>query len=172
MIRRTRLGVVGLGRLGAFHAKNLAGRVPGAELVRIVDAEESVAQKISEQAGGVEWSTNYEDLLKDPEIEGIVIATSTPTHVELIERAAGAGKHVFCEKPVALDLDSTYRAIEAVRSAGVKLQVGFHRRFDPDHLAAYTKISAGGVGDVHFSRFVAAPASMAAVARAGRPLGR
>lgn len=152
MNRRVRMGVVGLGRVGAFHAANLAGRVPGAELVCVVDADESVARKVSEHLARVDWSTDYSKLLDDPEIEGIVIATSTPTHVELIERAAAAGKHVFCEKPLSLDLKSSREVTKAAQAAGIKLQVGFHRRFDPDHRIAYEKISAGEVGDVYFFR--------------------
>jgi inositol 2-dehydrogenase len=149
---RVRVGLVGLGRMGRFHAANLAGRIPMAELVRIVDANENVARDNSEQLGGVEWSTSYADLLDDPEIEAAVVASPTPLHAEMAEDAAGAGKHVFCEKPISLDRQRTYQVIEAVREAGVKLQAGFHRRFDPDYRAAWERISAGEIGDVHLFR--------------------
>lgn len=152
MPRRVGVGVVGLGRLGAFHASNLAGRVPQAELVRIVDAREETAREVSERIGGVAWSFDYAELLDDPEVEAIVVATNTPAHVGLIERAAAAGKHVFCEKPVSHDPASSLRAAEAARAAGIRLQVGFHRRFDPDHRAAREKIVSGEVGEVYFFR--------------------
>jgi inositol 2-dehydrogenase len=149
---RVRVGLVGLGRMGRFHAANLAGRIPLARLVRIVDANENVVRENSEQLGGVEWSTSYADLLDDPEIEAVVVVSPTPLHAEMAEAAAGAGKHVFCEKPISLDRERTYEVIEAVRSAGVKMQVGFHRRFDPDYRAAWENISAGDIGDVYLFR--------------------
>jgi predicted dehydrogenase len=81
--------------------------------------------------------------------EGVVVATTTLLHVEMVEAAAAAGKHVFCEKPISLDLDST-ATINAAREAGISLQVGFHRRFDPDWAAAAERIKSGELGDVHF----------------------
>jgi inositol 2-dehydrogenase len=149
---RVGVGLVGLGRMGRFHAANLAGRIPLAHLVRIVDANEKIARDNSEQLGGVEWSTRYADLLDDSEIEAVVVASPTPLHAEMAEAAAAAGKHVFCEKPISLDRRRTYQVIEAVREAGVKLQVGFHRRFDPDYRAAREQISAGEIGDVYLFR--------------------
>ena len=133
---RVRVGLVGLGRMGSFHAANLAGRVPGTRLARIADAAEGVARETSGRLGGVRWSTGYEDLLEDPEVEAVVVAIPTLLHAEMAEAAAAAGKHIFCEKPVSLEIEPTYRLIEAVRTAGVKMQVGFQRRFDPYHLRA------------------------------------
>ena len=147
-----RVGLVGLGRMGRFHAANLAGRIPLTELVRIVDADEGIARDVSERVRGVEWSTDYADLLEDPEIEAVVIASPTPLHADMIGAAAEAGKHVFCEKPISLEMESTYEAIEAAREAGIKLQVGFHRRFDPDYRRAWEKIGAGEVGEVYLFR--------------------
>ena len=150
--RSVRLGCVGLGRMGRYHVRNLAWRTPYAELVRVVDADEDVAQTISEQIGGVDWSTSYDDLLNDNTIDAVVIVTPTTLHANMIEAAAAAGKHVFCEKPISLDLNRTHQAVEATRTAGVKLQVGFHRRFDPDYLAARQKISEGNVGRIYLFR--------------------
>ncbi|HEX9599226.1 MAG TPA: Gfo/Idh/MocA family oxidoreductase [Gaiellaceae bacterium] len=150
MGRRVRLGLAGLGRMGRLHAENLS-RARSIELVRVVDALEEVARTTGGELG-VEWSTSYEDLLRDSEIEGVVLVTPTPLHAEMLEEAAKAGKHVFCEKPVALEVEPTVRAIQAAAAAGVKLQVGFHRRFDPDWVAATARIGAGELGDVHFFR--------------------
>lgn len=152
MDERVRVGLVGLGRMGRFHAANFAGRIPLARLVRVVDADEKLARDNSEQLGGVEWSTDYADLLDDPQIEAVVVVSPTPLHAEMTEAAAAAGKHVFCEKPISLDRERTYEVIETVRSAGVKMQVGFHRRFDPDYRAAWEKISAGDIGNVYLFR--------------------
>jgi inositol 2-dehydrogenase len=147
-----RVGVVGLGRMGRFHAANLAGRIPGARLMRIADTVEDAARENAARLGGVEWSTRYEDMLEDPEVEAVVVASPTPLHAEMAAAAAAAGKHVFCEKPISLELERTRQVVEAVRAAGVKLQVGFQRRFDPDYLAAKEKISAGHIGEVYLYR--------------------
>lgn len=147
-----RVGLVGLGRMGNFHATNLAGRIPLADLVRVVDADEGIVRDVSERLRGVEWSTEYGDLLHDPDIDAVVIASPTPLHADMIEAAAEAGKHVFCEKPISLEIKRTYEAIEAARVAGIKLQVGFHRRFDPDYRRAWEKIAAGEVGEVYLFR--------------------
>ncbi len=150
-LRRARLGLAGLGRIGLLHATNLTERVNAAELVRVVDADESLARTVGERIG-VEWGRSYENLVADPEVDAVVIATPTPLHVDMIERAAAVGKHVFCEKPISLDLASTLRAVAAAREAGIALQVGFHRRFDPDWAAAAERIRAGDLGDVYLFR--------------------
>jgi len=147
--RPVRLGLVGLGRIGLLHAENLSGRVASVALVRVFDADETLAQATGERLG-VAWSTVYDDLLDDADLEGIVVATPTPLHVEMVERAAAAGKHVFCEKPISLDLSSTLAAIDTAREAGISLQVGFQRRFDPDWAAAAARIKAGELGEVYF----------------------
>src|SRR5437870_10564092 len=150
-LRRVGLGVAGLGRIGLMHAENLAGPVQSAELVRVVDADEQRARTTGEWLG-VEWSASYDDLLADPDVDGVVIATPTPLHVEMVERAAAAGKHIFCEKPISLDLPSTLVAIEAAHTAGCAFQIGFHRRFDRDWAAAAGRIEAGELGDVYVFR--------------------
>jgi myo-inositol 2-dehydrogenase/D-chiro-inositol 1-dehydrogenase len=148
---RVPLGLVGLGRMGMLHAENLAGAARGVELVRVADASEDAARAAGERLG-VPWAASADAVLDDPAIAGIVIATPTATHSELIERAAAAGKHVFSEKPIAFDVGSTLRAIAAARDAGVILQVGFHRRFDPDWADATARIRAGELGDVRLFR--------------------
>ena len=137
--------------MGRFHAENLGGRAPSVELVRVVDLVEEVARETGERLG-VPWSTSWEDLLRDPEVEGVVIVTPTALHAEMIEQAAAAGKHVFCEKPISLDLEPSVRAVEAARASGTKLQIGFHRRFDPDWVAATERIESGELGDVYLFR--------------------
>lgn len=150
-VRPVRVGLAGLGRIGRLHAEHLAGRTPAAELVRVVDVDEARARQVGAQLG-VEWSPSYTDLLDDPELEAVVIATPTALHASMIEEAAAAGKHVFCEKPIAFGLDASRAAVEAVRAAGVALQIGFQRRFDPDWVAAAARIHAGELGDVYLFR--------------------
>jgi inositol 2-dehydrogenase len=151
MNRRPRLGLIGLGRLGAFHAENLVTRVARAELAVICDVDGARAGTLGAQLG-VPWTDSIDEVVGDPSLDGIVIATPTATHVDLVERAAQARKHIFCEKPIALTLDDTLRAISAAQTADVLLQVGFHRRFDPDFERAKARIAAGDVGRPHLLR--------------------
>lgn len=144
---RLRVGVAGLGRMGSLHARNLAGRIPGARLTRVVDADPGRAAAVG-AALAVPTSTDFADLLA-PDVDAVVVATPTPLHAEQAEAAAQAGKHVFCEKPVSLDLARTYAVTDAVRAAGVHLQVGFHRRFDPDYRAAHERVVRGALGRLY-----------------------
>jgi myo-inositol 2-dehydrogenase/D-chiro-inositol 1-dehydrogenase len=146
-----RLGVIGLGRMGKLHARNLAKGARGVALVRVADASETAARAVGEELG-VDWTTSADDVLADPTIEAVLVATPTASHVELIERAAAERKHVLCEKPISLEATSSERAIEIAHEAGVQLQVGFHRRFDPDWADAEARIRAGELGDVRLFR--------------------
>jgi predicted dehydrogenase len=101
---------------------------------------------------GARWATRADDALADDAVSAVVIAAPTPLHAGIVEAAAAAGVHVFCEKPLALELGAAQRAVRAARSAGVRLQVGFQRRFDPDFLAAKGHIDSGGVGPVQLLR--------------------
>jgi myo-inositol 2-dehydrogenase / D-chiro-inositol 1-dehydrogenase len=145
--RRVRLGLAGLGRIGRMHAANLASRIPSVELVRVVDVDETLARSAGERLG-VGWSTSYDDLLDDPSIEGVVVATPTPLHAPLVEQAARAGTHAFCEKPVALDLDLLDSLLEEVERAGTLVQVGFQRRFDAGYRAAHDAVADGALGNL------------------------
>src|SRR5262245_52308268 len=136
--------------MGRLHAENLE-RSPAIDLVRVVDTVQAVARATGDDLG-VEWSTSYDDLLGDPEIEGVVLVTPTARHAAMIEQAAAAAKHVFCEKPIALEGEPAARAIQAAAAAGIKLQVGFHRRFDPDWAAAAARIQGGELGEVYLFR--------------------
>jgi myo-inositol 2-dehydrogenase / D-chiro-inositol 1-dehydrogenase len=151
MTGKVRIGLAGLGRMGRIHAANLADRCPSARLACVFDADEAVARQVGEQYE-VPWVKSYEDILADGAVDAVAIATPTATHAGLCGRAAQAGKHVFCEKPISLDRPETVAAIEAVRSAGVVFQVGFHRRFDPDWAAAADRIRAGELGQVYLFR--------------------
>ncbi len=145
------IAVIGLGAIGCVHARHVATALPGARLVMVVDRVPELAESVADELE-VGWSTAPLDALGEPEVSAIVIAAPTPLHAELIERAAAAGRHVFCEKPLALELGGAQRAVRAARSAGVRLQVGFQRRFDPDFLAAKAHIDSGDVGAVQLLR--------------------
>lgn len=149
MSRRLRVGLAGLGRMGRIHAANLSGRVPSAELVAVTDADPAAAGRVGAELD-VPVAADYDALLST--VDAVAIATPTGSHAELITRAAAAGKAVFCEKPVSLDRPATVAALAAVRDAGVPLQVGFHRRFDPDWAAATERIRSGELGQVYLFR--------------------
>jgi predicted dehydrogenase len=138
------VGVAGLGTIGRVHAANLAGRIPGARLARVADVSEAALAAFA----GVPGSTSYEDILEDSRVDAVAIATPPSTHPAMVELAAEAGKHVFCEKPLALDVAAAEAALAAVRRAGVLLQVGFHRRFDRDFADARARIERGELGEL------------------------
>jgi predicted dehydrogenase len=149
--RRARLAVAGLGRMGLVHAQDLALRCPSARLVGLFDPRPDVAAAAGADLGVTPVAT-YEDLVADPGLDGVVIASPTGTHAELALIAARAGKHVFCEKPLSLERNVTLAVVTGLDAAGVKLQVGFHRRFDPSYAAAAERVKAGDLGDVYLFR--------------------
>ena len=153
---RVNVAVLGVGRIGRLHAENLAWRVPGARLVAVADlvrpAAEDCAARLGGQAAGIRVATDAGDLCSDSGVDAIVIATATDTHARLIEECARAGKHVFCEKPIDHDLERIDCALAAVDEAGVALQIGFNRRFDPNFRYLHERIAAGAIGDLHILR--------------------
>lgn len=151
MSTKTSIALAGLGRMGRIHLANLAGRCPSAQLSAVFDAREDVAREIGEQFG-VPWTTTYEELLHNPDIDAVAIATPTGTHAPLTIAAAEAGKHVFSEKPISLDRTATVDVLDAVKKAAVQFQVGFHRHFDPDWVAGVHRIKAGELGEVFMFR--------------------
>lgn len=144
------VGVVGAGRIGALHAHHLAGAVSGARLSAVFDADSSVAERAA--AGAAEVVDSVERLLDHPHVDAVVIASPTPEHAWQVRAAAAAGKAVFCEKPVALDLSATIAAVGAVEAAGVPFQVGFNRRYDPGYADLARRVRAGEVGRVELFR--------------------
>ncbi|WP_433166699.1 Gfo/Idh/MocA family oxidoreductase [Kribbella sp. CA-247076] len=151
-LRVVRLGLIGAGRIGTMHARNIARHVPAAELTAVADARPEAAQKL---AGRYEADARDVDgVLKDPEIDGVVITTIPDVHEELIVRAAEAGKPVWCEKPASLTPAELDRAIAATERAGVPFQVGFNRRFARDFAAARKAIEDGGIGTPQLMRSI------------------
>jgi myo-inositol 2-dehydrogenase/D-chiro-inositol 1-dehydrogenase len=149
---KVRVGVIGAGRIGRLHAQNLALRVPGAQLAAVSDILVDAAERLAAELDVPAAYGDYGCILDDPDIEAVIICSSTNTHASIIEESAAAGKHIFCEKPIALDLPSIDRALAAVEKAGVKLQVGFNRRFDPNFRRAREIVASGRIGDPHILR--------------------
>jgi len=140
------VGLIGAGAIGAFHGETLARRVPGARLATIADPAPGAADRLAGSLGAPQATTDAAELLADAAVQAVVIAAPARFHADLVVAAAGAGKAVFCEKPMALTLEDADRAIAAAHAAGVALQVGFNRRFDPSFRAAHDLVAAGRLG--------------------------
>lgn len=152
MTRRVRVAVLGVGRIGRIHARSLATQTPNAELAVVVDAVEATARDVAAELRVDRWTTDAATVISDQSIDAVVIASSTDTHAPLIIAAAEAGKDIFCEKPIALDLENTDCALSAVDRSGVRLQVGFNRRFDKGYRRAKADLVAGRVGRIETIR--------------------
>lgn len=140
-----RIAILGAGRIGQVHARAVAS-TPGATLVAIADPVAAAAQSVAETYG-CDIRTIEEIRLSD-DVDAVAICTPTDTHADLIEQFARAGKAVFCEKPVDLDLDRVKDCIKVVTQEKATLMVGFQRRFDPDFMALKKTIDDGVIGDV------------------------
>jgi len=152
MSRKINVGVIGAGRIGKLHAEHLAYRVPDANVIAIADIRLEAAQKCATDLQIPSAVQDYREIMENPDIEAVVICSSTDTHAQMIEEAAAAGKHIFCEKPIDFDLARIDKALEAVDKAGVKLQVGFNRRFDPNFKRVREMVAAGKIGTPHILR--------------------
>ena len=147
-----KIGLIGAGRIGRVHAGNLAHRLPEANLVAISDIVMEAAQKLADDLQVPAAYQDYRCILDDKGVEAVVICSSTDTHAQILEEAAAAGKHIFCEKPIALDLARIDRALDAADKAGVKLQIGFNRRFDPSFRRVRELVASGAIGVPHLLR--------------------
>ena len=145
-----KVGIIGAGRIGKVHAKNISMYVPEMEIKTIADPFMNEQTEAFAKSCGIPNTTkDANDILNDPEIEAVLICSSTDTHSKYIIEAAHAGKHIFCEKPIDYDLTKVHAAINAAKEAGVKLQIGFCRRFDHNHRAVYDMVRGGKVGKVN-----------------------
>jgi myo-inositol 2-dehydrogenase/D-chiro-inositol 1-dehydrogenase len=140
------VALIGSGRMGAFHAETVARRLPRARLVAVADPAPGAADRLTGALGAGRAYTDVAELWDDPAVDAVVIAAPARSHADLVVAASAAGKHVFCEKPMAVTLADADRAIDAARSAGVVLQVGFNRRFAADWRAARDLLDAGRLG--------------------------
>ena len=139
-----RVGVIGAGRIGRMHAELLAASVPGAELAAVSDAVMPLANEVGRALGVPVLETGR--LVEDAEVDAVAICAPTDTHVTLLIAAAEAGKAVFCEKPISLDLAEVDRALAVLGRTGTQLMVGFNRRFDASHAAVRDAVAGGALG--------------------------
>ena len=146
-----KVGLIGAGRIGRVHAENLVYRIPEAELIAVSDIFVDAAERLAAEFG-VTAHQDHRRILEDERVDAVLICSSTDTHAQFIEDAAKAGKQIFCEKPIALDLGKIDRALATVDQAGVKLQVGFNRRFDPSFRRVQEIVAAGEIGEPQILR--------------------
>jgi myo-inositol 2-dehydrogenase / D-chiro-inositol 1-dehydrogenase len=139
----TNVAIFGAGRIGKIHAGNLAGQ-RGISLEYVVDVFPAAASELAATHGAK--IADVETAIGDSAVNAVIIASSTDTHADLILRSAAAGKAIFCEKPVDLDVERARKCAEAVAKAGVPCMIGFNRRFDPNFAAFKARLDAGEIG--------------------------
>lgn len=150
--KQINIAIIGAGRIGKLHAENLAHRIKNARPAAITDVIVDAARQTANELQIPIVETDYKRVLADKTIDAVLICSSTNTHAQIIQEAAEAGKHVFCEKPVDLNLQRIQAVLECVEKSGVKFQVGFNRRFDVNFSRLKEKLSAGEIGTPHILR--------------------
>ena len=147
-----RVGVIGTGRIGRLHIGHLAQDIPEADLVALCSLDRPSMDSLAKQFNVSQTTEDYTELLADPQIDAVLITSATNTHVEISQAAAKVGKHIFCEKPIALDLKEIDETLAIVEKAGVKFQVGFQRRFDTSFMRVREAVASGEIGEPHIMR--------------------
>ncbi|MDQ1000763.1 myo-inositol 2-dehydrogenase/D-chiro-inositol 1-dehydrogenase [Neobacillus niacini] len=145
------VGIIGAGRIGKLHVDNLK-MLPQIRIKSVSDVAINHLESWAKEKQIAVLTEDYLDLLNDPEIDAIFICSPTNTHADIIKKAAEAGKHIFCEKPVSFSVEQTEEALAVVEKAGVKLQVGFNRRFDPNFRKVRSLVQEGEIGTPHILR--------------------
>ena len=154
MDRQLKIGLIGAGRIGRVHAETVAFRIPEAALAAVTDIDTNAAAALAERCRVPRVASGARALVEDPDVDAVLICSSTDTHADLIIQAAEAGKHIFCEKPIDHSLERIDRALAAVARAGVKLQIGFNRRFDANFARVRKAIAEGEIGTPHLLHII------------------
>jgi myo-inositol 2-dehydrogenase/D-chiro-inositol 1-dehydrogenase len=151
---RLQVGILGAGRIGRVHAETIAFRLPEAAPLMIADVNRNAAAEVAARCSIPHVTEFSEQLIEDSRIDAVLICSPTDTHADLIIRAARAGKHIFCEKPIDHNLACIDQALAAIKKAGVKLQVGFNRRFDANFARARKAVESGEIGMPHLMHII------------------
>jgi len=146
MERQVNIAVIGTGRIGSVHTRNLVRSIHEANVVAVCDIRLEVAQAVADELGIQRVVRDYHELLEDKEIEAVLIATNTNTHAFIVKDCARAGKQIFCEKPLALELKDVDEVMDIIEKAKVKLQIGFNRRFDKSFQRVKEVVTSGQIG--------------------------
>lgn len=147
-MKKVKIGIIGAGRIGQVHAKSISGSISGAEIVAISDPYLDGAKKAADQFGIPEAYTNYQQILQNAAIDAVLICSPTNTHADIAMEAAKAGKHIFCEKPIDTSVEKILETQRTIQAAGVKMQIGFNRRFDHNFRRIRTLTEEGKLGEV------------------------
>jgi myo-inositol 2-dehydrogenase/D-chiro-inositol 1-dehydrogenase/scyllo-inositol 2-dehydrogenase (NAD+) len=142
------VGLIGAGRAGLIHGRNFRHRVEGAALVALSDPHQSTREAAVAELGLAKCYERYDELIEDPQVDAVVIVTPTKFHRDIAVAAARRGKHILCEKPMAMNAQECIGMIEAAAQAGVNLQIGFMRRFAKPFQEIKQRIEAGEIGEV------------------------
>lgn len=148
-MKKLRIGVIGAGRIGKVHTETIVQSIPEAEVIAIADTNLSEAESLAKRFGITNCSSSYKDVLSNPAVDAVLICSPTNTHAQHIVESAQAGKHIFCEKPIDLDLTTIQNALKVVDECGVKLMLGFNRRFDSNFKKIKEMVVAGKIGEPH-----------------------
>lgn len=167
-MKQLNIGIIGAGRIGKVHMQSITYNVPTAKVLGITDVFKDGLQELADKYGIEKVYDDYKEMLADKDIDAVLVCSSTDTHADISIEAAKAGKHVFCEKPVDLTPEKVQAVIDAVAEAGVKLQVGFNRRFDHNFAHVKSLINDGKVGNLELIKITSRdpeppPAEYAAV---------
>ncbi len=145
-MNRIKVVVAGLGRIGKIHLKNLCRNFPEIEVVAVMDVFEE-SKSIAEEYNIPVFVRDFDDLLAVEGVEAVVICSPTDTHADYVVKAAKAGKHIFCEKPLDLSLERVQEVLAIVKECGVKLMLGFNRRFDPEFKKVRELVTNDAIGE-------------------------
>ena len=144
------VGIIGAGRIGKVHTTSICNLVKNGRIKTIADPFMNEETEQWAKGMGVPNTTkDYKEILADPEIDAVLICSSTNTHSPISVEAIQAGKHVFCEKPIDHDIEKIKEVMEALKGSKIKYQVGFNRRFDHNFEAVRNAVAAGKIGEPH-----------------------
>jgi len=147
MTKKFGVAVIGAGRIGKIHIENLIRKVSDVNLKIVVDVKiNDHLKQWAEKMGIPRLTTDASEIFNDPEIDAVIIASSTDTHAKYIQEAAKAKKHIFCEKPIDVDIERIKKTLEVVNNVGVKLMIGFNRRFDRNFMRVREAVASGQIG--------------------------
>ncbi len=148
-MKKYKVGIIGAGRIGRVHGTSITYHIPNAEIKAVMDVRLDGVREWADSLGIQDVYDDYMPIINDPEIDAVLVCSSTDTHAEISMAALKAGKHVFCEKPIDYDLDRIRQVLEVAANANVKFQVGFNRRFDHNFARIRQTTLDGTIGDPH-----------------------
>lgn len=141
-----RVGLIGAGRIGKVHMRAIAA-IPNATCTMVCDFFVKAAEACAADFGIPVAIQDWKPIMASPDVDAVIVCSPSDTHCEIIIAAAKAGKHIFCEKPIDFDLARIDEALAAVDASGVKLQLGFQRRFDADFMRVQKAVADGDIGE-------------------------